>query len=361
MNYIKLFEAFVQSLNEIGFSGHWIERTDLRDTSLSRVVPRSRNQMWGWTLVNFLDERRNPIEKEIVIPQLNIGEEQLNYLISRSLFQLTRSQRLRDWFPQNRDKTYQMMNLGRVAIWNGQNYFYPVLRAGNPKGEVYSSGDNVWGFTKDDLMGSTIKYYPSNDQGQTDMYNSSLADSKLSRAEFYRLSEISNPYGGNFRVIIDLTDPNLDSVQRKLVAQVEGREWSLGPEEERVGINYERPKKARKTLSVGMDIGFIIPFINREEFTIGKITEIKNIQQIKDLRKFDNLSDLEILEIGFIPNDPGLRKLKSDGTPIEFIVKLKPESALSIDGTAYRIPKEKPMVTSEPSIINQGNVQIWAE
>lgn len=359
MNYIKLFEAFVQSLNEIGFSGHWIERTDLRDTSLSRVVPRSRNQMWGWTLVNFLDERRNTIETEILIPQLNIGEEQLNYFISKSLFQLTRSQRLRDWFPRDRDKTYQMMNLGRVAIWNGQNYFYPVLRAENPKGEVYSSGDNVWGFTKEDLIGSTIKYYPSNDQGQTAMYNSALADSKLSRAEFHRLSEISNPYGENFRVIIDLTDPDLDRVERKLAAQVEGREWALGPERERVGINYETSKKVRKTLSVGMDIGVIVPFIDRKEFTMGKITDIKNIQKIKNLIKFNDLSDLEILEIGFIPNDPGLRKLKSDRTPIEFIVKLKPESKLFIDGESRRIVK--PMVTSELSIINQGKVQIWVE
>ena len=210
-------------------------------------------------------------------------------------------------------------------------------------------------------MGSTIKYYPSDEHGKTLMYDASMKDSKLSAAAFHKLSEISYPYAKNFRLVIDLTDPNLDRVQRKLVAQVEGREWSLGPGEEREGINYEKPKKIRKTLSKGMNIGLIVPFINPKEFTLGKITEIRNLQQIKDLRKFDSLSDLEVLEIGFIPNDVNLRKFRSDGTPLEFTIKLKPESTLSIDGTAYRIPKEKPMVTSEPSIINQGNVQIWAE
>jgi hypothetical protein len=44
---------------------------------------------------------------------------------------------------------------------------------------------------------------------------------------------------------------------------------------------------------------------------------------------------------------------------IPFKPKIKKGTKLIIDGNLYEIPEDKSIVTSEPSIIKRGHVQLW--
>jgi len=367
MKHIDLFESFVEKIYEIGLSSHWQERTDIINPRLSRVVPRSRNHPYGWELINFLTNNNREITKEEFFFLVGAQENTIKTLIQSALFSLTRSNRLRDWFPENRNKTYQMMNLGRISIWDGQNYYYPRIQAGSTKGENYPIGDSVWGFTKEDLMGVTVKYYPSNKEGMEMAYGDSLRDSKLSSGDFYKLSEFSYPYGKNFEVVVDLSDTNIENIQRKISSQVEGLTWELGPEPERQGISVQRREPTRKTITPGMDLGLIVKFIDQKNPFPGVVRGIMNIKEIQNLQKFKSINELKEIKILFSV-DPTLlteeqreKLVKPDGSVTPVTITLTQGSLINIDGTAYTISKDKPLVTSEPSIINQGNVQIWVE
>lgn len=368
MKHLQLFESFIDQLNEIRMDNHWLERTSLpgqTNSSMSRIVPRSSEFPFGYRVVNFIDNKGEEISSSRFFSKVILDPKILFSLLTKSLYSLTRSKRLRDWNPSN-EKAFQMMRLGKICFFNGENKFYPIISGGkgsSAEGE-YDSGEVVWGFAKEGDLGITIKYYPDTSLGTDNMYKSSRIDSKLSDLQFYKNSEIVYPYGNNFELIIDLTDPDLESIERKINNQVEGLPIELGPQPEKIFVPTEEKEIVRKTISPGEEIGLIVGYVSKELPTLGVISEIINMTEIKDAQKIKSLDSVKEIKVKFIPSDPKNRKFSADGKILAIPITLKDGSIISIKGKSYKIlgpTGGKPLITSEPSIINVGNVQTWVE
>ena len=125
----------------------------------------------------------------------------------------------------------------------------------------------------------------------------------------------------------------------------------------------ERPIPERKTLSPGDAIGLIIKGVSSEKFTRGTIKEITNMGEIKDKQKTGSLSDVSGIKLSFLPSNKEERFI-SGGREIPYASTLKGGSKIELDGVEFLVlgPEGgKPLVASEPSIINLGKVQTWVE
>ena len=137
-------------------------------------------------------------------------------------------------------------------------------------------------------------------------------------------------------------------------------------EEERVEAPIlNKPIPERRTLSVGDTIGLIIKSISPDKLTYGKIEEIINIGEIRDKQKIASLSDVDSIKLKFLPLDKSNWVKRGESPmPIPYQPSLRGGSVIGIEGEEYTIlgPKEgKPLITSEPSIINSGRIQTWVE
>jgi hypothetical protein len=134
-------------------------------------------------------------------------------------------------------------------------------------------------------------------------------------------------------------------------------------EEKVVGMDYEAIIPERKTISAGDLVGLIINKISPDDFTYGEIKEITNMGDIKDKQKIGSLSSVEGIKLSFLPSKKEDR-IVSNGKEIPFVSTVKPGSRINLNGKEYVVlgPEGgKPLVTSEPSIINAGRVQTWVE
>lgn len=139
--------------------------------------------------------------------------------------------------------------------------------------------------------------------------------------------------------------------------------FETGEEEKVVYTSVDKPIPERKTLSPGDSIGLIINKISPDDFTYGEIKEITNMGDIKDKQKIGSLSDIEGIKLSFLPSDKDQR-IVSNGREIPFVSTVKSGSRISLNGKEYVVlgpDGGKPLITSEPSIINSGRVQTWVE
>jgi hypothetical protein len=128
-------------------------------------------------------------------------------------------------------------------------------------------------------------------------------------------------------------------------------------------LDYDIVVPERKTISPGDTIGLLIKGISPDRITRGRIQEITNMGEIKDKQKAGNLSDVAGVKLSFLPSNKEERII-SNGREIPFVSTLKPGSVVEIDGVEYSVLGSeggKPLVTSEPSIINSGKVQTWVQ
>lgn len=272
MIHLKLFEAFIQKLDEIQYSDHWRERTayiNEPNYQLSRIMPYSQTFRSGFDIEKFVDRRGNELTVTEAAEILEINEDQIKNYITVAIRNLTRSRRLERWRLGNNDIRYLMLGLGRICFYKGEEVrLYPYIRGGDGKGGFYDSGDMIWGFTRNNDEGVTVKYYPSNDEGTLLMsianeYTTTKSD-KIPALTYSRLSSIEYPYGRGFTMIVDLTDNDPREIENKLRNQAEGHEWNYGPrvyiqprqEEPRERIITPRESKhLRKVLSRGSMFG----------------------------------------------------------------------------------------------------------
>ncbi len=283
MKNILLFESYVNKIYEIRLDTHWVERTSLKDWR-SRSLPYNNNFPYGFKVTRFLDDKNNDISKNSAIQALNIDEDTINNYISKSIHYVTNSKKLKDWMPKDKNPI-QMMDLGRICFNNGNNKYYPVIKSGKgpeKTDEFYTEGDNIWGAVKDNDLGITVKYYPSDGSGMDRMYADFQRDTKFSSNVFYQNSSWAYPYGEKFEMVVDLTDDNKVSIENKLKEQSEGREWKMGPEERRETV-LEDPNYISMDLKrIQLSPGLVITVVDQE-------TEKKRIYEVSHISNAENL------------------------------------------------------------------------
>ena len=97
---------------------------------------------------------------------------------------------------------------------------------------------------------------------------------------------------------------------------------------------------------------------------MGIVTSILNMNDIKDAQKMKSLGTIQEIKVSFLPSDPQYVKTGSNGQPIAITIKISGGTKIIIDGEEYEVLGEeggKPLVTSEPSIIDKGSVQTWVK
>jgi hypothetical protein len=237
MIHLKLFEAFVQKLDEIQYSDHWKERTayiNEPNYNLSRIMPYSQNFRSGFVVEKFVDGRGKEYSVSEAEEILGINPEQIQNYITVAIRNLTRSRRLERWRSDNTSLKYLMLGLGRICFHKDENTkLYPYIKGGDGKGGFYDGGDMVWGLTRNNDEGVTVKYYPSTEEGTLLMsianeYSTTKTD-KISALAYSNSSSIEYPYGKGFKMIVDLTDNDPREIENKLRNQAEGHEWTYGP------------------------------------------------------------------------------------------------------------------------------------
>jgi len=386
MKNILLFESYVNKIYEIRLDDHWIERTSLK-AGRSRALPYNNNFPYGFKVTKFLDDKNNEISKNAAIQNLNIDENTINDYISKAIHYVTNSKKLKDWMPKDRNPI-QMLDLGRICFNNGNVKYYPVIKSG--KGpelpdQFYTEGDNIWGAVKDNDLGITVKYYPSDGSGMDRMYADFQRDTKFSPTVFYQNSTWAYPYEDGFEMVVDLTDDNSVSIDNKLKEQSEGREWKMGPEEKAETVMADPNYFALDLKRIQLSSGLVIAIENQEtgKKNLYQVSYISNADELYQIYLEDKKNKTEILKsqplifvgvpvqefVRFIGNKP-INKIEVIGSSIGKKVALNPgdfvyirkqvrSSYGAVDDPDVRYKFK--FVTSEPSILKRGSAQIALE
>jgi hypothetical protein len=88
------------------------------------------------------------------------------------------------------------------------------------------------------------------------------------------------------------------------------------------------------------------------------------MKEIQNFQKLKSLSEIKEIKVAFLPEDEKHIKKGSDGNPLQITLKIVEGSKIIIDGIGYTVLGEsgdKPLITSEPSILNKGSVQTWVK
>ena len=124
------------------------------------------------------------------------------------------------------------------------------------------------------------------------------------------------------------------------------------------------PEPQRKTLSPGDNISAVVKYVSQTDPIPGRIIDILNIKDIQTAQKAKNLDKIKEIKIQFVPDSEEHRKFGPDGKVLAIPITLTDKSVLGIDGVKYKVlgpSGSKPLVTSEPSILDKGSVQTWLE
>jgi len=379
MNHIftkfKIFESKIYDrLDEIRFSDHWKERTAVGGSDwigFSRVLPHTPNTPYGFSIEYATDSPGNQYSLEDALKELgDPNKDEIAKLVSTALYKMSRGVELQKWEPDPDNKNLYILDKVRIVITDGLKKFYHHMAAGNPQGKgkvsKWETGDTVWGFAdkrKEGLMAITLKYYPSTPEGLNMAKEASRRDANMSLTDFYGSSRVEYPYGKRFELLLDLSDTSPKGKEDKINAQLAGEEIVLGPS----GKGYvpiAEETILRKTITPGDEVGLVVKYADPENPIMGTITAILNMKEIEDAQKIKGLGDIKEIKVAFLPSSPEHIKKGSDGKPLQIPLKLVDGSKIIIDGVTYIILGEagnKPLITSEPSIINKGSVQTWVK
>ena len=156
MQHLLIFESYIDRLDEINFSDHWLERTSLKDP-LSRTVPYDQDYQFGFRVTGFLDNNNNIIGVMDAPKMLGTEAKVLEKYISKALNILTNNKELKAWIPTKKEPI-QILDLGRICFYKDGIELYPILKAG--KGPdypgFYEGGETIWGLVKENIEGITI-------------------------------------------------------------------------------------------------------------------------------------------------------------------------------------------------------------
>lgn len=379
-----LFESsFWGKLDEIRYSEHWQSRTwgtgaPSGERTEARVQPHSKNFPYGFRIQGMTPADGSLVTLEQMIELTGSTEQEIYGLVTNALISLCRNEFLRTWDPEGDSKEIflWLLKLGRISLyWNNMDYIVTLEAGAGPSNleEFYPAGDAIWGyadkreanstFAKEPfvypLLARTIKFYPNTPEGNEIAYQSARKVSGQSQLDFYKVTRQAQPYGNDFVLRIDMTDDDNQNRITKIKAQVLGQNIELGPRQrvERGDVDEEIGQITRKTIKPGDEIG-LIPSPRFQAPIMGTIDSILNMNQIKSLSDLKDLPSLEFVEVQFNATNEADRITVNDRV-IPFKPKIKKGTRLIIDGNLYEIPEDKSIVTSEPSIIKKGHVQLW--
>lgn len=372
----KIFESEVwDRLDELQFSQHWKERTSsggIEGTRDSRVLPRNPNVPYGFTIEYLTDKKGMRYELGDILPQFgDVSEADVLSLVSSALNRMTRGAQLIEWEPKPDDRYVYLLDFGKLALAGGDKEYFVHLAAGNPdaKGDMidkWETGDNIWGFAdrrKGELQAMTLKFYPSTEEGLSMAKRAAMRDAGMGVADFYGSSRVEFPYGKNFVLLLDLSDTSARGRVDKIKDQLAGGDIILGPSGKEYISTIEEPP-TRKTITPGDKIGLVVKYADPDNPIMGTVTSILNMDDIKDAQKMKSLGTIQEIKVSFLPSDPQHVKVGSNGQPLQIPIKISGGTKIVIDGEEYKVLGEgggKPLVTSEPSIIDKGSVQTWVK
>lgn len=378
----KIFESEIwDRLDELQFSQHWKKRTStggIDGVDLSRALPRNPNVTYGFTIEYLTDREGVKYELEDVLTQFrDVSEYDVLSLVSYALNRMTRGAQIVEWEPDPDDKKIYMLNLGKLVLAGGDKEYFVHLSAGNPKNkggmtDKWPPGDVIWGSADyrkiGDLQGITFKFYPDTKEGLNWMKESTRLDAKniwkdMTVADFYASSRVEFPYGKNFLLLLDLSDPSVRDRESKIKNQLAGEDIILGPSRKEYISTIKEPP-TRKTITPGDKIGLVVKYADPNNPIMGTVNSILNMNDIKDAQKMKSLGTIQEIKVSFLPSDPQYVKVGSNGQPIAITIKISGGTKIIIDGEEYEVLGEeggKPLVTSEPSIIDKGSVQTWVK
>jgi hypothetical protein len=220
-----------------------------------------------------------------------------------------------------------------------------VITASTVPGEKSYSGSQIWISVRQNEA-ITIKVFPKDKDTDYISRNMEEGISDIYKENKY---ELIRPKG-DFESLFEW-DPN------------KGRFITDEEEEEKNLIPVSKSTEERKTIGPGDKIGLMVKSISENVFTIGSVTEIINIGEIKDKQKTGDLEKIEGIKVGFLPMDKSQRII-IDGEEKAFRITIKSGSKILIDGEEYSVlgPEGgRPLVTSEPEIINKNRAQTWVQ
>jgi len=332
MNRIYNFLDFIGHLDEIQFSGHYLDRTsntsepNNQDSRILSIDLKGRK--YGYKLDGFKDSSGKIISNEEFKTIFSfLKEEEIQDLVYAALREMTRSSLLSSWESKS-EKEFLALYLGRMFFYGGEGQkYYPQIKCPVEKKEgdlspteYYPSGEDVWAVVGGFNMGVTIKYWSKNDPDairslKGSFWNDLVKTGKIMRDQwgyFDRNFVVDYPYGKGFEVMIDLTDVekddsgrvtgvNLSDIRTKIKSQIKGEKITLGP---RPKSKLELPKGEQQlNLSPGTKIMLqakesmqeyeVLPdpikpkrgdILNREKFKSDKQMEVK-FTTIRDDKK----------------------------------------------------------------------------
>lgn len=386
MKHILIFESFLE-LNEINYTGHWKERTSLSNFAQSRAVPYSVNSMYGYRLLGFFDQSGNYLNFKDGRDLLNISEKDLDNYVSKSINAVTNSRKLEKYYSDS-NKSYLLLDLGRICFDNGENKLYPVIKSGRgfETPGFYDKGDRIWGYVNDFSEGVTIKYFMSDEEGTEKAFDSARMSSKNTSNIFNRNSSIEYPYGKNFEIVVDLTDNDPKNILKKIKDQTEGIKIEMGPvkKEDIPSISepsYSAPDFKRAQISKGL----IIAMVDAEtgaKTLYEVVDDPKNADNLYQTYLEDKQNKTDLLKtspvvfvakkvkelISYIGSTPITKIVPT--TSNTYQVTLNPGDKIYIKKAAKEVMGSKTdpnqlyrfkFITSEPSILKRGSVQIALE
>jgi hypothetical protein len=219
---IFLFDSYINQIYEADHSAHSKRRTSLSD-EISRIVPYSLDNPSGFILEGIIDSEENRFDSDEVEEILGIDSDVINDYISRTLYLITNSKKIKD-IKSTEQKPFQLVDLGRICFKYYSDKYYPLIAGGKGKDEngFYDGGDNIWLFIKPTDKITTIKYYEKSDFGRRTMFEASAKNAKMNYNDFRQVSEYVYPYGRSFESIIDITyDETLEEVMERVKKQIE--------------------------------------------------------------------------------------------------------------------------------------------
>ena len=227
MRHLLLFEGFIQTINELEFRKHWIERTSYPDeegSGLSRILPYNSNFLFGYEILYFEDENREEFSLEQAVDDLDIGIEDIQYYITNCFRALTRSEKLKNW-ESSTNKDYLMLRLGSICFIKDDINLYPFFKARKGENLFYGQGECLWGMVKNKRRAITIKFYPDTELGrsimQSDSSNEARKKHNLKAHEFNKSSSIDYPYGKDFDISVNLNLGSKEEIVADIFKQVE--------------------------------------------------------------------------------------------------------------------------------------------
>jgi hypothetical protein len=409
---------FSEFLNEVSFSDHYKQRTSNKGFSgnisnQSRILSRTKSPKYGWELVLKNDEKY--INLKDFIEKSDKTQEQVEDLVSFSLHSILRSDYLNKLKPVS-NKDYLLMYMGKIKMSNGEENATVYFDTGyDPQGQPYETAEGIYLTSSkigSDYKAVTFYYLPPGKRGQNlfkeDFFLQKRRElgAKTKSSDLHKMYSFYFPYGEDFILELDLRK-NEDEIKKSIKSQLnelnknkeETEDANLSQQDnidtsspEMVGSGdndkkYEikdRSYTGQYTLAEDQRIGIIVPFIDKENFTVVEIKKILNLPAIlassKDAKEVkisysiveeekkrrdstgkELLITTTLTDNTAIIRNPSVPQNPKPGETSEEKRKREEENKNQEELPVYIEKKGESVIVPDKRIMERGNVAVWVK